>query len=424
MAKFNLAERASITGPHVACIFPSAPGRGGLGRLAADVLHGLAEDGHVVHAVGPAAAPGTHFVAAVKWSPVPPPLPEWVSRWTPLRWRHGDFTMLAHGRLGAWAAREVRPSVPTAVYAFAEVGLETLEWAAARGIPTIIDNPTGDVRHFRAAAAREHVRWASGAFVDHPSPAMVRRSVEEYALASHIRVASSFSKASMVEQGVPAEKIDVVPYPIDVVRFVPPEARAAPSGPLRVCSVAAITFAKGFQYLLEAARAVAPSQVHVELVGGTTSRPARAALSRLRAGLDVVAGPAANLVEAYHRAELFVLPTLHDGYGFVVPEAMACGLPVVVTDACGAKDLVEDGVTGWIVPAGSTDAIAAVLRAALADRERLRTMGVAARAAVVAQARERAGALAAWLRGVTPHAIAATADERDTRDTPNANPTR
>jgi glycosyltransferase involved in cell wall biosynthesis len=306
--------------------------------------------------------------------------------------------------------------VPTAVYAFAEVGLETLRWAAARGILTIIDNPTGDVRHFRAAAAWEYARWASGAFVDHPSPAMVRRSVEEYALASRIRVASSFSKASMMEQGVPAEKIDVVPYPIDVVRFLPPEARAVPSGPLRVCSVAAITFAKGFQYLLEAARAVGASQVHVELVGGTTSRPARAALARLRAGLDVVAGPAANLVEAYHRAELFVLPTLHDGYGFVVAEAMACGLPVVVTDTCGARDLIEDGVTGWVVPAGETAPLVDVLRSALSDRERLHAMGAAAREAVVARARRNEGALAAWLDTVM-HASAPTFQGRgDARD--------
>jgi glycosyltransferase involved in cell wall biosynthesis len=397
MAKLITAEGAAITGPNVACIFPSAPGRGGLGRLSADVLQGLAEGGHVVHAVGPAAAPGTEFGAAVQWSPEPPRLPEWVSRWTPLRWRRGDFTMLAHRRLGAWAAREVRRSAPAAVYAFAEVALETMRWAAPRGIPTILDNPTGDVRHFRAAAAREHMRWASGAFVDHPSPAMVRRSVEEYELAHRIRVASRFSKASMVEHGVPAEKIDVVPYPIDVTRFVPPESRPAPRGTLRVCSVAAITFAKGFQYLLEAARAVGPSQVHVDLVGGTTSRPARAALARLRAGLDVVAAPAANLVEAYHRAELFVLPTLHDGYGFVVAEAMACGLPVVVSDTCGARDLVEEGVTGWIVPAGETAPLVDVLRSALGDRERLQVMGATAREAVVGRARRNEGALAAWL---------------------------
>lgn len=362
-----------------AFVFPAPPGRGGLGVLARDVIETLAASGREVHAVGPAAAPGWSVPAAVRWTTPPELVPSWAMRYTWLRWYQGQFVYLKMKRLGAWAAREVARTEPSLVYAFAEAGLETLRWAKARGIPTVLDNPTGDVRHYREACVREYERWGGERYRGHPTPAMVERTLEEYALADRIRVASTFSRRSMVERGVPAEKVEIVAYPCDVRRFHPPAAPRAATGPLRLCYVATLAFAKGYQYLLRAARLVGPSRVHVELVGGTDSRGSRRYFERERVGLDVRQGPVADLNEAYHRAELLVLPSLHDGYGFVVAEAMATGLPVIVTDACGAADLVRHGETGWIVPAGDERALAAAIEHALANRAGLAPMGEAAR---------------------------------------------
>jgi glycosyltransferase involved in cell wall biosynthesis len=134
---------------------------------------------------------------------------------------------------------------------------------------------------------------------------------------------------------------------------------------------------KGFVYLLRAGRIAGPTKFRFEFVGATGDRGSKALLARERVGLDVIVKPG-DPVMAYHRAELFVLPSLEDGFGFVVAEAMSCGVPVVVTDQCGAAEWVRPGESGWVIPAGDEEALAAVLGEALARRNRLVDMGRAA----------------------------------------------
>ena len=387
--------------PLVAFVHPTAVGAGGLGRLAEDAIRSLVSRGAAVHAFGPPtpAAVRASLGPGVTWHVAPVTMPFWATRITWLRWYTGQRVLLHSKRLGRWAAREVAAVRPTLCYAFAEVALETLRWARAHGVPTILDNPTGDVRHFRAANVDSTRRWGGRWFRGHPTPSMLQRSTAEYALADRIRVASTFSRASMIANGVDAAKVHVVAYPIETSRFDVPASRPAPAGPLRVCTVGTLTPAKGFPVLLDAARKVGTDRVELRFVGGTDSRMAHDLLTRLSAGMRVTAGAVDDIREAYRGAELFVLPTLHDGYGFVVAEAMASGLPVIVTRTCGAADLVEPGRTGWIVDEGSVEALADALSHALRRRSELPAMGDAARAAVLAHA---AGAdLGAWALGAS-----------------------
>ena len=386
--------------PLVAFVHPAPIGSGGLGRLAEDALRSLAEQGAEVHAFGPATPDDVRarLGSAVTWHVAAATVPRWAARYTWLRWYSGQHVMIHSVRLGRWAAREVAALGPTLVYGFAEVSLETLRWARGRGIATILDNPTGDVRHYRAAGVDATKRWGGRAYRAHPTPAMVRRVAEEYALADRIRVASTFSRASMVANGVAAPKVHIVAYPIDVRRFAAPASRPAPSGPLRICSVGTITLAKGFPVLLEAVRRLGPEAIDLRLVGGTDSRLAHRVLTEVGQGIRLTAGPVHDIREAYQGRELFVLPTLHDGYGFVVAEAMASGLPAIVTATCGAGDLLEPGRTGWIVREDDVEALAAALGDALRRRGELATMGEAARRTVM----ERAAGddLGAWALGL------------------------
>jgi glycosyltransferase involved in cell wall biosynthesis len=370
-----------------AVIYATRAGVGGLGLQAATALVGLGRAGPTI-ALGPGwnhTWPLLPPPPTVRWEEAPPYRPGWFTKQVVRRFRPGRF-VLAHDRhIGSWAAGRLPTLRPALVYAFTQVGFESLTWARRHGVPSVLDNPNGHIRGFAEVCRAEWAKWVGGAYRGHPTDEMVERVEREYELADRIRVSSDWAKRSMVARGVAADKIFVCPQPVDLDHFRPPSARSpAPTGPLGVVFVGSLDVRKGFVYLLRAVRAVGADRVRLELVGGTGDRATRRLLDRERAGLAVEVNPG-DPVPAYHRAELFVLPSLEDGFGFVVAEALACGLPVVVTDECGAAEWVGHGEAGWVVPAGSVPALSAVLEQVLADRAGLTERGQAARRIVEAR---------------------------------------
>ena len=182
----------------------------------------------------------------------------------------------------------------------------------------------------------------------------------------------------MVARGVERSRISVIPHSVDLVRFSPAPRPARIESTLRVVFVGSLGLGKGFPYLLNAERMLGPERVSVHVVGATGDPWCRRLFETLRKGLKVSVAPGDPL-NAYRDADLLVLPTLHDGFGYVVAEAMACGLPVITTDRCGAAEWVRDGESGWVVPAANGDALAAALDRALHRSTDLREMGRAAR---------------------------------------------
>jgi glycosyltransferase involved in cell wall biosynthesis len=172
---------------------------------------------------------------------------------------------------------------------------------------------------------------------------------------------------------------------------------------LRAVFVGSMDVRKGVLRLLRAARtARLRAPLRITLVGGTGSRAMHAALRREASGLDVTMAPG-DPVPAYHVADLFVLPTLEDGFGFVVAEAMACELPVVVTDQSGASEWVREAEAGWVVPAADEMALGSALDNAMANKSQLAAMGVRGRQYVEVRAGARCfaalGALVGSLGG-------------------------
>ena len=83
----------------------------------------------------------------------------------------------------------------------------------------------------------------------------------------------------------------------------------------------------------------------------------------------------------YRAADCLVLPSRHDSFGMVVPEALACGLPAVVSSEVGAKTLVQNGVSGWIVPAGDVQALEERIEWCVDNIDKVRSMSTHARLA-------------------------------------------
>lgn len=188
------------------------------------------------------------------------------------------------------------------------------------------------------------------------SPAMAERKHQERQLADILVVCSEMQRQIYLRQGLPPEKLRVVPLWVDADFWHPRPSGGLPQGsrPLKVLHAGAGSLAKGLPYLLEALDLM--SNIEVELtVVGPVSPDMKDFLNKTRMPVHRLSYcPRAELRQIYWDHDVLVMASLGDSFGFVAVEAMACGLPVVVTDRCGAP--VPD--PSWRVPAFSSAAIA------------------------------------------------------------------
>jgi len=170
---------------------------------------------------------------------------------------------------------------------------------------------------------------------------------------------------------VPDERIRVVSYGAPPVR-PRPLAAGETGGPLKVLFVGALSQRKGIGYLLDAADSLA-SEIQLTLVGGQIAANPRvdAACARWRWFESLTHLEVLNLMQ---ESDVLVLPSLAEGLALVVPEALSCGLPVIVTPNTGALEFVRDGREGFVVPICRSDAIADRLHLLSVNREMLISM--------------------------------------------------
>ena len=180
------------------------------------------------------------------------------------------------------------------------------------------------------------------------------------------------------------KKIEVVHCGIDPDHFRPPES-GEERGVVRILSVARLERYKGMHVLLEACeklRAEGGTDFQVIIVGDGPQREKLGEEAADRNLGDAISLPGAipqeKVVDEYRDSDIFVLPSFVEGIPVVLMEAMACELPVIGTEIYGIPELVEDGVSGFLVPPGDADSLAQVLRELLADpgmRKRFGKMG-------------------------------------------------
>lgn len=196
----------------------------------------------------------------------------------------------------------------------------------------------------------------------------------EAELADLILAASPFVRDGLVELGCDPARIAVVPYGLDA-RFFDAPAQPLPGRALYVGNVG---YLKGVPYLAEAARKLRSENFPGEIRavgphhGGLVQRP------EFSGPTYIGQVPRAEVKGEFLSADLFVFPTLSDGFGVVLLEAMAAGLPVVATPNCA--DMVVDGENGFVIPPRDAVALAGRIRQISEDRALRERMSVAAQA--------------------------------------------
>jgi starch synthase len=255
-----------------------------------------------------------------------------------------------------WVASNL-PEFGNLAFGYESSSLLTFLRAKDLGIPRVLYQPIACAEKATLLLNEEKERFPALAdtirYNYFPPDEMDRRR-EERRLADAIFCASSFTKQSLVEAGVGAEKIFVEPYGVDQTIFAPSKEKF-PN--FSVIWASSYTQTKGIGYLLEALAQNPVPGIELVLAGypyGTDAVALYEDRIRVRRIGHV---PRSELAKVMGRCHAHVFPTLLEGFGRNIIEAMSSGLPVITTPNCAGPDLIEDGVTGFIVPIRDVNAI-------------------------------------------------------------------
>jgi glycosyltransferase involved in cell wall biosynthesis len=324
-------------------------------------------------------------------------------------WREGGRLLASRLRMHSWTAHETGPfSVDavyqsldahvaatlrqrrgrgiTGVYAYEDGAQASFEAAKALGIACFYDLPIGYWRAARRLLAVEHERWPEWAstmtgFVD--SDKKLARKDRELELADRIFVASSFTKKTLQDFPGRALQAEVIPYgfpPAAASKAQAPDER----GPLKLLFVGGLSQRKGIADLFAAVDAIGDA-VSLTVVGGKAGPPNAALDAALLKHRWIPSLPHAEVLAQMRAHDVLVFPSLFEGFGLVITEAMSQGTPVITTDRTAGADLIVHGHNGWLVDAGSTASLRRAIEALVAQPAQIAQASEAA----LATARQR-----------------------------------
>ncbi|MEK6542448.1 MAG: glycosyltransferase family 4 protein [Pseudomonadota bacterium] len=269
-----------------------------------------------------------------------------------------------YARFGEALAGIAYNHIWSAVICTENSALPVFRLARERGAVTILD------------AASVHHGWQTRL----PDPGLARRNAikdSEIALADHILTCSPMARDSYLEAGVPPNRVHVLSLGVDLDGFSEPRLTERP-GPVRFLFIGRGGRAKGTDILAAACARLADAGLDFRLdcLGNLTPD----AVEQLRP-YATFHGEVAHdqLADHLRAADILVHPSRFDSFGLVVPEALACGTPVIVSDRTGAKYMIRDGETGWTVATEDVDALFSRMAACAAQPDQCRAMRSACR---------------------------------------------
>lgn len=263
-----------------------------------------------------------------------------------------------------------------AVYGYEDCALQTFQAAKHLHKLCIYDLPIGYWRSMRQLLGAERMNkpdWAVtlGGFDD--SDKKLQRKDKELDLADKIYVASTFTKKTLALFPGKLAEVEVIPYgfpPVNRQRVYQPfEGRK-----IKALFVGGLSQRKGISYLFEACKDLRQSiELTVVGTGNVEKCPAlREALKAVNYMPSMSHDAVLNLMSTQ---DLLIFPSLFEGFGLVVTEAMSQGTPVITTDRTCGPDVITHGWNGWIVQAGSAEPLRVLLEKFIANPAVLKTAG-------------------------------------------------
>jgi glycosyltransferase involved in cell wall biosynthesis len=276
-----------------------------------------------------------------------------------------------------------------------------LDLRAAAALRRRLRDGRYDVVHFHTSRAHAMAPWVRGSAraaivtrrMDYVPNRLFARWLYGPRAVDGVAAISTAVAEALVRASVARERVTVIPSGVDCAHFRPPstEERAQSRAALglgdpecAVGAVGALEPRKGHRYLLEAMTLLGGRAVAIVAGDGSLRDPLAAEIRRLGLGGAVrMVGRIADARAILWALDIFAMPSLSEGLGVALLEAMACGLPAVASRVGGIVDVVDDGRTGMLVAPGDARALADALGYLNAEAPARKAMGAAARAVAV-----------------------------------------
>jgi glycosyltransferase involved in cell wall biosynthesis len=351
-ASTHRAQEEALPSGQTILSCPAPFGAGGLGRHLAEIAGALERSGEPAVAVidsAPATpdrgarAPG---LAEVLGALAP------LARFSPA-WRMWSTSV----RFDAGAAR--RLSVADHLIAFN--GTAAAQFRKARRTGETSLSLVSANSHMRRVIRRHEQAYRQYP-VERPwATRLLRRNLAEYAQADRIYVASDYVLESFKEEGFADEVLCRFPLTPDP-RYEPAGAPSS-SSTFDVVYCGSLLVHKGVPLLIDAIGRLPHDDLRLVLVGGWKTPAMRRFIERACAADARISVRPGDALPWLQSARLCVHAAYEDGFAYAPSEAMACGVPVIVSEDTGMKELIEPGRNGLILPTGSVDALAQAITA-------------------------------------------------------------
>jgi glycosyltransferase involved in cell wall biosynthesis len=344
---------ASVT---VTC---SAPlGAGGLGRHVEEILDALARREQrsfcvsgSTRAAGKASGRGRTGAGArqgllTRALQLPLPLTPGLRAWT------------SASEFDAFAARRL----PAAEHLIAFNGQALGQLAAAKRAGYRTSTLVSANSHMRRVVRQHELARRQYPLEGSWASRMLARNLREYEQSDRVYVASRYIRDSFLDEGFPEERL--ARFPLTPDRRFDGVRRAAPGETFEVVYVGSLAVHKGVPLLIDAIRRLPYEELRLRLVGGWGSRGMRKFVGHACAGdRRILAGPGDPLAQLA-TARLCVHPAFEDGFAYAPAEALASGVPVIVSEDTGMKELIDSPRRGLVVATGDLDALTEAIEAA------------------------------------------------------------
>jgi glycosyltransferase involved in cell wall biosynthesis len=296
-----------------------------------------------------------------------------------------NFDSLLSPLFSRWAAKVIARENYHAIHCFSGIAEELFK-SIPQNSPTLklLVRASSHIQTQKQLLLEEQDRanqtLNSAIKINQPNDWIIQREKREYELADQVIVLSTFAYQSFVDQGFYPHKLRILPLGAELTQFRPKMTvieercqRILSGQPLTVLMTGTFSLRKGIIDFTKISNHLSKN-FEFKFVGSVTNE---LNLSKDMEKLNIQfipRQPQSKLHPCYDSADIFIFPTIEDGYPVVLSQAQAGGLPIIATPNCSAPDIVENNETGWVLPIRNPEAFIKKLQWCHEHRQELAVM--------------------------------------------------